>query len=788
MRTRLALLLKIIRSIGQPFFYLLLASTIIAAFIISSLIYFLSWIRWFKKIISLTWTGVLWWLKLPLRIWRAIYKSLLNYISKKHKIAQPFSIVLRQKRYFIIFSLFAVVLLIAKSEILNGLPNPNNLITRNQEFSTKIYDRKGRLLFKFYKNKNRTYIKLSQIPLHVIQATLAIEDAEFYRHQGFSIKGIVRALLQNLSHGDISSGGSTITQQLVKNALLSPEKTFSRKIKEIITAVRVEAKFPKDQILEMYLNEVPYGGSAYGIEEASQTYFGKSAKDLTLAEGALLAGLPKAPTLYSPFINPHLARARQLEVLSRMVQEGFITKEAMEEATSQKIILAPKKINIKAPHFVMYIRQILAQKYGEEMVEQGGLEVTTTLDLDIQQMAEKIVREELAKVKNLRITNGAVLVTKPSTGEILAMVGSKDYFDTSIDGQFNATTALRQPGSAIKPINYTYALESQKYTPATIISDSPITYWIPGSEPYSPRNYDGRFHGLVSLRVAFASSLNVPAVKVLASYGVSKMVEEAKKLGITTWEDPSRFGLSLTLGGGEVKMVDMAVVYATLANYGVRQDLNPILAIKDYKGKILEESKCIKKPSIFVFLPIQAYAAEAAPVEECGKRVLDERVAFIITNILSDNSARSLAFGPNSLLNIPGHPEVAVKTGTTQNLRDNWAIGYTKDYVVVVWVGNNDNTPMSYVASGITGATPIWHRIIRNLLKDKPSYKWGVPAGIVQTEICTITGTLPCQGCPVRTEYFLEGTQPQKSCNLEEYFRKLEEKKKSQIKPEILSF
>lgn len=658
--------------------------------------------------------------------------------------------------------------------VLKDLPQPGELITRDQRVSTKIYDKKGRLLFKVFRDENRTLAPLEEIPLHARQATIAIEDSDFYSHPGFSLRGIARAGIRNFTRGELA-GGSTITQQLVKNALLSPEKTVARKLKEIVLAVQVELSFSKDQILEMYLNEVSYGGSAYGIEEASQLYFEKSAKDLTLAEAALLAGLPKAPTTYSPFgAKPDLARARQLEVLSRMVQVGYITQDEVDKAAQDRLAFAPQRTDIQAPHFVMHVKQLLAEKYGERIVEEGGLEVITSLDLDIQEKVQKIVFEETEKIKHLRISNGAAVVTDPKTGEILAMVGSKNYFDQPIDGNFNVTTALRQPGSSIKPVNYAYALESGRYTPASMISDTAITYWIPGSEPYSPRNYDNRFRGRVPLRVALGSSLNVPAVKILASYGVDKMIDQGTRMGITTWGNPRRFGLSLTLGGGEVKMVDMAVVYGTISNYGKRIDPNPILKVTNYRGKLLEENRCgvnlVKEESPITSLLgklfEKVYAAEAASASDfsCGKQVVDPRVAFIITDILRDNWARIPAFGPNSLLVIPGHEEVAVKTGTTQNLRDNWAIGYTQNYVVGAWVGNNDNTPMAYVASGVTGATPIWHKIMRELLENQSNHSWEVPPGVEQVDICPSTGTLPCEGCGGKKEYFLEGTQPNQHC------------------------
>ncbi len=467
------------------------------------------------------------------------------------------------------------------------LPDPNKLVTRRPVVSTKIYDRNNILLYKIYLNQNRTLVELRDIPKNLIQATIAIEDAEFYNHHGLSVKGILRAALTNLK-GKKLYGGSTITQQLVKNALLTPERSWRRKIKELVLALMVEAKFSKDQILQMYLNEVGYGGAAYGIEEASQTYFGKAASELNLAEAALLAGLPASPTNYSPFgAHPEKAKERQKLVLQRMKQEGFINENEEKTAGAFPLHFARQKTDIKAPHFVMYIKDLLVQKYGERMVEEGGLEVKTSLDLATQERAETITNQELERIQNLHITNGAALVTNPATGEILAMIGSNNYFDAKNDGNVNVTIRPRQPGSSIKPVNYSIALENG-FTPATILSDTPITYQIPGQPPYSPKNYDSRFHGNVPLRTALASSYNVPAVKLLSACGVQTMVKRGQDMGITTWDDPSRFGLSLTLGGGEIKMVDLAVVYGTLANMGTKVDLNPILEVKDYRGRILK--------------------------------------------------------------------------------------------------------------------------------------------------------------------------------------------------------
>lgn len=626
-----------------------------------------------------------------------------------------------------IFAVFIAIISYSYFFIIKDLPSPKELSSKEPQVSTKIYDRNGNLLYKIYKDQNRSIVPLAQIPMHVRLATLAAEDAEFYTHPGFSIKGISRALIQDLQTGSLQ-GGSTITQQLVKNVLLSPEKTITRKIKEIILSIEAETTYTKDQILEMYLNQISYGGTAYGIEEASDQYFGKSVNDLNLAEAAYLSGLTKSPTALSPYGQaPELGFERQREVLHLMVVNKFITNDQETEAINKKLTFIPNQKEIKAPHFVMYIRSLLVNKYGEEMVEKGGLEVTTSLDLPIELMAEKIVNDEVTSLKGLNVGNGDALVVNPKTGEIIAMVGSSNYFDTKRDGQVNVLLRLRQPGSSIKIVNYAYAL-SHGYTPASIINDSPITYSTPGSPPYSPVNYDGKFRGNINLRSALAQSRNIPAVKILASYGVTNMVNQGRDLGITTWDDPSKFGLSLTLGGGAVKALDLAKVYSTLANYGKRPDLMPILQVKDYKGRVLEKNS-----------PITT-------------QVLDSRVTFTLTDILKDNFARSPEFGFNSYLVVKNHPEVAVKTGTSNDLRDNWAVGYSQDYVVLTWVGNNDNSPMSRVASGVTGASPIWNKIMSGILADKPSVDWKIPDGIVK---------INCRG---KNEWFLQENIPTKYC------------------------
>jgi 1A family penicillin-binding protein len=633
--------------------------------------------------------------------------------------------------------------------VLKDLPSPRELVTREQIVTTKIYDRNGELLYKIYKDENRTLVPLSSIPEYVRDATIAIEDKDFYTHSGFSISGIVRAVKANLERKQVQ-GGSTITQQLVKNTLLTPEKTLRRKLRELVLAILVEATLTKDEILEMYFNESSYGGSVYGVEEASRKYFNKGVRELTLAEAAYLSGLPQAPSAYSPFgSTPEFGFQRQHQVLQRMIEDGYITQEQADQAKAEKITFQPDLNNIKAPHFVMYVRDVLAKEYGENVVAQGGLEVTTTLDYGIQQLAQKAVEQELDRLKRLRVSNAAALVTNPKTGEILAMVGSKDYFDFENDGQVNVTIRQRQPGSSIKPLTYAVGLE-RGMTPSTIIDDSPITYRTIGSPPYSPKNYDGKFHGKVTVRTALASSYNIPAVKTLANVGLPAVIEKARLMGITTWgeEEAKRFGLSLTLGGGEVLMVDMAKLYGTFANDGMTTELSPILSVKNYKGEVLYTNPCEGK------------------TQPClAERSLDPRVAYQITSILSDNGARASAFGTNSVLNIPKQ-QVAVKTGTTNSLRDNWTIGYTADKVVATWVGNNDNTPMSAVASGITGASPIWNTIMKGLLDENAPHQFHQPSGLVKVRICAPTGTLGCQACPVhKDEYFVSGTEPKQACN-----------------------
>ncbi|MBI2195973.1 MAG: penicillin-binding protein [Candidatus Levybacteria bacterium] len=624
--------------------------------------------------------------------------------------------------------------------IVRDIPSPTKLGSPSVPQATQIFDRNGKLLYSIYTSKNQTFIPLATIPKHMQQATISIEDRSFYKHGALDIKGILRAAYSIVVRKELQ-GGSTLTQQLVKTSLLSPERTVARKIKEVLLAFATEAIYPKSKIIEMYLNQVPYGGTAYGVEAAAQTYFGKSAKELTLGQSALLAGLPEAPTTYSPFgAHPELSRRRQEEVLKAMYEEGYITRDEQQKALKEKVELQKVSNNIKAPHFVLYIKDLLTEKYGQKAVEEGGLRVTTSLDLELQEYAQASVSAEVSKLRGYNVSNAAATIANPKTGEILAMVGSKDYFDTSIDGNVNIALARRQPGSSIKPINYAVGL-MEGYTAATPFIDNKICFPNIAQPPYCPVNYDEKFHGVVQVRFALANSINIPAVKMLKLNGVNAMIATASAMGINTFTEKDRYGLSLTLGGGEVTMLDMTTAFSVFANSGYRVNLHPILKVIDSKGKILENYKPLASP-IF------------------GAKVLPESVSFIISNILSDNNARAEAFGTNSPLRIGNYP-VAVKTGTTNDFRDNWTIGYTPSYVVAVWVGNNNNRPMSGLVSGITGAAPIWHSLMAHLVEGDSAQPFQRPPNVIQKSVCSVSGLLPPkEGCSTRFEYFIAGTEP----------------------------
>ena len=636
------------------------------------------------------------------------------------------------------------------------LPLPDPLEKRASSPTTRIYDRHGQLLYEVVDPHagKHTPLPLEEIPLVLQQATIATEDASFYTNPGVDLRAILRALWINLRGGEVLAGGSTITQQLARNLLLSPQeryqRTLMRKLRESILAWRLARRYSKDEILELYLNETYYGNFAYGVEAAAQAYFGKSAAELDLAEAALIAGLPQAPSAYNPLMDPQAARARQAVVLDLMVKAGYITPQEAALAKAEPLHFAASPFTIRAPHFVMYVRELLEEEFGLRMLYQGGLRVYTTLDLDWQETAQAIVRRHLADLSNRRngpdphLTDAALVALDPHTGEILVMLGSPDYFDPAIDGAVNVALMPRQPGSAIKPITYAAAFDptrSHPLTPATLIADVRTAFLTKEGQPYVPVNYDLTYHGPVLARRALACSYNLPAVKVLQDVGVDKMAGLARRLGITTFTNVDHFGLALTLGGGEVRLLELTAAYAAFANGGRRVRPVAITRVEDAHGRVLRRWQ-----------------------PEPGEQVLDPRVAYLITDILSDDWARMPAFGEGSVLNL-SRP-AAVKTGTTTDWRDNWTIGYTPDLVVGVWAGNADNSPMQQV-SGVTGAGPIWHDFMEEVLRGKPIYKFKEPEGLVEVDICPLSGKRPNPFCPNRRkELFIAGTEPREVCTM----------------------
>ena len=636
-----------------------------------------------------------------------------------------------------------------------GPPTPRlrDIAGRELFQTTRIYDRHGVLLYEIFEEGRRTWVPLEEIPLALRQATIATEDSTFYTNPGVDWRGILRALWQSLIYGRPISGGSTITQQLVRRLMFSPEeraeRSLARKIKEIMLALALTRTHSKDEILEMYLNEIYYGHLAYGVEAAAQTYFNKHVSELNLAECALLAGLPQAPSRLDPFVNLEGAKARQRVVLRLMVENGFITPEEAEAAYAQPLKFVPPEHKMLAPHFVVYVRKLLEEKYGPERVARGGLSVITTLDLRYQRLAEEVARRHIAKLREEHgATNAALVAMQPATGEILAMLGSVDYHDASIDGQVNMALSERQPGSSIKPITYVTALQ-QGLTLAAVLWDIPTEIPLGDGRVYRPTNYDGRYHGPVRLRAALANSYNVPAVKLLRKVGVAEMLETAHRMGIRGLQrPPGYYGLSLTLGGGEVSLLDLTTAYATLANQGRYVAPVAILRVVDGQGRVLEEYE--------------------------GPRpqpALDPRAAYLITDVLSDNEARTPAFGADSPLRL-SRP-AAAKTGTTSDWRDAWTVGYTPYLAVGVWVGNSDNRPMRELP-GLRGAAPIWHDFMEAIFGDEAlqevlkvggqplPWEFPRPEGLEEAEICDLSSLDYGPECPrLVRELFIEGTVPE---------------------------
>ena len=590
------------------------------------------------------------------------------------------------------------------------LPKPERIFERDIVESTKIFDRTGTiLLYEIHGEEKRTVLPLSNIPLHLIQATIAAEDSNFYSHYGIDFRGIFRAFLKNISRGAIVQGGSTITQQLIKNSILTGERTWTRKLKELALALVLERTYTKDTILELYLNQIPYGSNAYGIAAAAQIYFGKKADELTIAEAATLASLPKAPTYYSPF-GSHKKELfeRRNWILGEMHKKGHLSEEARDRALAESPLFSLPKTSIRAPHFVMYVREYLDRVYGATFVERGGLKVITTLDWTLQEEAEKIVREGAARnEKAVGAKNAALVALDPTRGEILSIVGSRDYFDLANDGNVNVALRPRQPGSAFKPFVYSAAFQ-KGYMPETILFDVPTEFNprctpdgmprepLPKNEEcYHPQNYDEKFRGPVTLRTAIAQSLNVPSVKLLYLAGINESIDVAQRLGITTLTDPDRYGLSLVLGGAEVTLLEMTSAFSAFSQEGISHPITAVLRIENSHGVTLEEKK------------------------ETSQQAIAPPIAELINDLLSDNDARIPMFNPHSSLFFPDR-RVAVKTGTTQDFRDAWTVGYTPSIAVGVWAGNNDNSPMKKSGVSVMVAAPLWRSFMDYVLKGTP--------------------------------------------------------------------
>ncbi|MFN8532599.1 MAG: transglycosylase domain-containing protein [Dehalococcoidia bacterium] len=650
---------------------------------------------------------------------------------------------------------------IALNRYLGTLPDPGNLTRRDFFQSTKIYDRHGELLYELIEKDGgrRTVIGLNDLSSSVINATLATEDPTFYNayyNIGFDVRGIARAAWQEYT-GEKSSGGSTITQQLARAVLLSPdeaaERSYARKLKEIALAVQITQKYDKDRILEMYFNEIYYGNLSYGISAAAEGYFDKKPKDLTLAESALLAGLPQAPSLYNPIVNPAGAKGRQGDVLRLMVAHGFISQAEADVAWVQPLTYKQPKYDIKAPHFVMYVRDLLEERFGGPRLYRGGYQVYTSLDLRLQEVGERVVKQHIDQAKRYQATNASLVATDPRTGQILAMVGSYDYYDQSIDGQVNVALMERQPGSSIKPVTYSAAF-MKGWTPGTTVIDSPLSI-KDGDKYWTPMNYDNRFHGSMSVRDALGNSWNIPAVKALQFVGVREMIELARKMGITSFRDVSRYGLAITLGGGDVRLIDHIQVYSVFGTLGEKVPLTPFIKILDENGNVV-------------------YDAATDP-NRAPERVLTEEIAYMMADVLNDPQARRTTFGTGAPLRL-SRP-AGVKTGTTDDHRDGWTMGFTPYLAAGVWVGNSNNKPMAGLNGSRTPA-PLWHDFMEEAFGyfprdefDRVWYQPAVgektlvgklwfdkPARVVDPKTCVKEG-MPA-GCARQKDLYIEGFEP----------------------------
>lgn len=610
----------------------------------------------------------------------------------------------------LLFASVSVFGVIHIANIAKSLPNPQKSGGWQMKESTKLYDRTGEiLLYEVNAEGKRTVILFDQIPTYAKQATVAIEDRGFYEHSAIDIKGIFRAFFVNILSGEISQGASTITQQLAKNAFLTPERTYTRKINEIILAFWIERYYDKDEILNLYLNQISYGAGANGIEAGAQTYFGKAAKDMTLLESATLAAIVQLPSYYSPW-GSH--KGELLKRKDRVLEEMYSAGQITQKERDVNLKISPRFLeqtigSIKAPHFSMAVRDYLLNKYGEDVINKGGLKVITTLDYDLQQVAERAVKDGAARNTELYQGHNASLVAEdPKTGQILALVGSADYFDKSIDGNFNvATQGLRQPGSSIKPFAYMTAFQ-KGYTPETILFDVSTEFDTSGTVSYRPENYDHSYRGPINLRNSLAQSINVTAVKTLYLAGINDTIKNAFDFGLTTLTDPNRYGLSFVLGGGEIRLIDMVGAYSVLSQDGIKHQQSLVLSVTDDRGSVLEK-----------YL-------------DRSNQVIDSRYPRMINDILSDPDARRPLFENSFDLTVFPDRDIALKTGTTNDYRDAWVFGYTPSLVVGVWAGNNDNTPMQRSGGSILAAVPIWNAFMSEALATFPSETFTRPEAV----------------------------------------------------------
>ncbi len=640
--------------------------------------------------------------------------------SRQHQVAWRLGLGFLGRRFIpIVLTLGGVFFLGGAATILwwsRDLPNPEGITDRGQTQSTKIYDSTGTHLLYEIGDVHRTLIPLDKVSSFITHATLAAEDDQFYKHHGIAWTGIVRGLILKPLTGSRAQGGSTITQQLIKNSILSSERTLQRKVKEAVLAVELEQRFSKDKILEMYLNEIPYGNRNYGVEAAAQQYFGTSASNVSIAQAALLAALPQAPSYYSPY-GSHVdeLKHRQEYIIGRMADLGMISPEEADRAKKEKLEFTPPRENILAPHFIFYVKEQLDKEFGERVVEQGGLKVITTLDMRLQTIAEESLKKRQEALKKLNASNAALVAINPKNGDVLSMVGSIDYFNEEIDGNVNVAVRYRSPGSSIKPFVYGAAF-AKGYTPDTMLLDALTDF----GKGYMPRDYDLKERGPLTMRQALSNSLNIPAVQTLYLAGVKNATAFAQKMGLSSLTDPDRYGLSLVLGGGEVTLLDETSAYGVFANDGIRFPVRSILRVEDAKEVLFDSSK----------------------VQVTGTEAIDPQVARLVTDVLSDNSARALVFGTNTPLQLGSRP-VAAKTGTTQEFRDGWTMGFTPSLVAGVWVGNNDNSTMNKRADGVVVAAPIWNDFMKQALAGTPIEQFVKPTPPQNLSHDVLRGQLP---------------------------------------------